>query len=138
MTTLALHEAEAAISYGTTNLATDGCEKIDKLEKLFKCFRAEVDMKFKIMQQILTTRDGELNDLLIKNVWKQMKIILMSGLKMTNYSTYFTLIVYNRASSCPKKVTGTRTHSVQEFTWALEKYFRTRCQRSFHRFFFQS
>jgi hypothetical protein len=33
-------------------------DKVDKLEKAMKQFRAEVEMKFKIMQQILTAKDG--------------------------------------------------------------------------------
>jgi len=33
-------------------------EKVDQLESTLKVFRAEVDMKLKIMQQILSNRNG--------------------------------------------------------------------------------
>jgi len=36
-------------------------EKVDKLEQALSVFRTEVDMKLKIMQQILTTRNGNRN-----------------------------------------------------------------------------
>jgi len=46
---------------GGSNMDLPMEEKVDLLEKTISVFRSEVDMKLRIMHQILTTRNGKLN-----------------------------------------------------------------------------
>jgi len=54
-----LRNMKRRLTQSKSHVDMSAADKVDLLENTLNVFRAEVDMKLKIMQQILTTRNGE-------------------------------------------------------------------------------